>query len=296
MNRPMQTLYTVLILCIPIWTLAQNTPVQPQPTAIAGATTYVYKSVDGAELRLHVFNPPKHRPTVTRPAIVFFFGGGWVRGTVEQFVPQSKHLAERGMIAIVADYRVFNRHQTSPFASMADAKSAIRWVRAHAVELGIDPQRIAASGGSSGGHIALSAAVFDSFDETQENKQIGSKPNALVLFNPAVDITHDQGRELFGDRVRDASPIHHIGDGLPPMVIFHGKADTAVPFADAERFCTEAQARGNRCQLVGYEGATHGFFNPQNEQGKWYRETLLEADRFLTQLGYLSEPVPTQIP
>ena len=69
-----------------------------------------------------------------------------------------------------------------------------------------------------------------------------------------------------------------------------------MPFADVERFCTEAQARGNRCQLVGYEGATHGFFNPQNEQGKWYRETLLEADRFLTQLGYLSEPVPTQIP
>jgi acetyl esterase/lipase len=123
---------------------------------------------------------------------------------------------------------------------MADAKSAIRWVRAHAVELGIDPHRIAASGGSSGGHIALSAAVFDSFDETQENKQISSKPNALVLFNPAVDTTHERRRELFGDRVREASPIHHIGYGLPPTVIFHGKADTTVPFADVERFCTEA--------------------------------------------------------
>jgi len=296
MNRPLQTFYAVLSLCIPILTIAQNAYVQPQPTAIEGATTYVYKSVDGDELRLHVFSPSNHRPAIKRPAIVFFFGGGWVGGTVEHFVPQSRHLAERGMIAIVADYRVFNRHKTSPFESIADAKSAIRWVRSHAVELGVDPNRIAAGGGSSGGHIALSSAVFVSFDETKENRKTSSKPNALVLFNPAVDTTYERMRERFGDRGREASPIHHIARGLPPTVIFHGKADTTVPFADVERFCAEAKARGNRCQLFGYEGATHGFFNPQNEQLKWYRETLLEADRFLTRIGYLSEPGPTQIP
>src|SRR5262249_22791415 len=140
-----------------------------------------------SELRLHIFNP-QNRGTVTAiPAIVFFFGGGWTNGTVTQFIPQSKHLAQRGMIAIVADYRVFGRHKTSAFEAIADAKSAIRWVRAHATELGIDPNRIAAGGGSAGGHIALSAAVLDQFDDMNEDRRVSSKPNALVLFNPAVD-------------------------------------------------------------------------------------------------------------
>ena len=56
-----------------------------------------------------------------------------------------------------------------------------------------------------------------------------------------------------------------------------------------ERFCAAATERGNHCQLVGYEGATHGFFSPQAAGGKWHRETLLEADRFLTKLGYLRD-------
>jgi len=76
--------------------------------------------------------------------------------------------------------------------------------------------------------------------------------------------------------------------GLPPILIPHGKADATVPFADVERFCAAATERGNQCQLVGYEGAAHGFFNPQVAEGQWHRETLLEADRFLTRLGYLT--------
>lgn len=296
MNPRKQILCVILILCLPIGTFAQSTPVKPQPTAIQGAITYVYKSINGAELRLHVFNPPNHSPSRKRAAIVFFFGGGWVLGTVEQFVPQSRHLAGRGMIAIVADYRVFYRHKTSPLEAMADAISAIRWVRSHANELGVDQNRIASGGGSAGGHIALSAAVFDAFHEIKEWKT-SSKPNTLVLFNPAVDTT-GRLKEPFGNRgrARDASPLHHIRRGLPPTVIFHGKADATVPYIDVERFCAESKKFGNECQLFGYEGAKHGFFNPPREQGKWYRETLLEADRFLTRLGYLPEPVPKAIP
>ena len=71
-------------------------PIAPQPTSIAGAVTHVYKTAGDTQLRLHVFSPADHRGSSTRPAIVFFFGGGWISGTVEQFVPQSKHLAEEG--------------------------------------------------------------------------------------------------------------------------------------------------------------------------------------------------------
>jgi len=120
---------TALAFCLPIWTLAKTVPGQPQLLSITGAITHIYKSVDGAELRLHVFNPPRDVATDKRAAIVFFYGGAWARGSIEKFVPQAMHLAQLGMFGIVADYLVFDRHQTSPFEAMADAKSAIRWVR-----------------------------------------------------------------------------------------------------------------------------------------------------------------------
>jgi acetyl esterase/lipase len=172
---------------------------------------------------------------------------------------------------------------------MADAKSALRWVRAHSAELGIESNRIVAAGGSAGGHIALSAAVFDAYDEPDEDKTISSKPNALVLFNPVVDTTHGTGSapDRFGVRGRDGSPVHHLAAGLPPTLILHGKADTTVPYADVDRYCSGAKILGNQCQLVGYEGATHGFFNSDTAEGQWYLETLLEADRFLIKTGYL---------
>lgn len=292
MTRFSRACVTALGLCIAPTIAAQDPASVPQPEAIEGALTHVYKSIGSIQLRLHVFEPPRALASKPRAAIVFFFGGGWTSGTVQQFVPQSKHLAGRGMVAAVADYRVFGRHQTSPFEAMADAKSAIRWVRSHARELGVDPDRIAAGGGSSGGHIALSAGVFDTFDEADEDRKISSKPNALILFNPAVDTTHETPARLkdrFAGRPRDASPLHHLSRGLPPTVIFHGKADATVPYADVEQFCAEATKLGNRCLLHGYEGATHGFFNPSREEGKWYRETLQEMDRFLTKIGYLTE-------
>ncbi len=289
----------IAVLLTALITSAQTASTAPQPQTIDGATSYVYKTVDKYELRLHVFKPDRTSSDAKAAAIVFFFGGGWTTGSVTQFVPQATYLAHRGMVTIIADYRVFSRHGTTPFEAIADAKSAVRWVRAHAAQLGIDPNRIVASGGSAGGHIALSAAVLDTFDEGVEDKTISSKPNALVLFNPVVDTTVTPPPGIvarFGGRNRDGSPIHHLRAGLPPMLILHGRSDVMVLYADVERFCSESKTLGNECELVGYEGAPHGFFNPDRADGKWYRETLLEADRFLTRLGYTPKPAPTQIP
>jgi acetyl esterase/lipase len=265
----------------------QAPAVAPQPLVVQGAAAHVYKTINGVELRLHVFGPPAADSGKPRPAIVLFFGGGWRAGSIGQFVPQAQHFAARGLIAIVADYRVSGRHQTTPFDAIADAKSAIRWVRARAGTLGIDPNRVAAGGGSAGGHIALSAAVMSAFDEPGENMAVSAKPDALVLFNPVVDTS---AIAQFGARALDASPFHHLAAGLPPTLIMHGEADVTVPYATVVRFCEKATPLGARCQVVGYAGATHGFFNPGAQQGKWHRETLQEADRFLTRLGYLPPP------
>ena len=260
------------------------TTVAPQPIAVDGATAHVYKTIAGTELRLHGFSPARPDAARRHPAIVFFFGGGWRTGQVTQFVPQARHLASRGMVAIVADYRVAARHQTTPFDAIADAKSAIRWVRTHAAELGVDPNRLAAGGGSAGGHIAVSAAVLDAVDDAGTDTRVSPKPEALVLFNPVVDTS---AIVQFGNRARDASPLLHVTAALPPTLIMHGEADTTVPFSSVVQFCEKARSLGARCQVAGYAGASHGFFNFGRDDGKWYRETLQEADRFLTRLGYL---------
>lgn len=292
------------VLLSPLATQAEAPATAPQPATLDGATAHVYKTIRGTELRLHIFGAEPTTPVtpaapaapiIRRPAIVFFFGGGWTVGSVAQFVPQARHLAKRGMVAVLADYRVFTHHRTSPFEAVADAKSALRWVRQHAPQLGVDPARIAASGGSSGGHLALAAAMFDAFDEPGEDRAISSRPNALVLFNPALLTAHANApalKQLFGERGQEVSPLHHVGPGLPPTLILHGKADATVPYALAERFCAESRKAGNVCELVGYEGAPHGFFNPQAAGGKWHGETMREMDRFLAGLGYLEASAP----
>ncbi len=107
------------------------------------------------ELKLLIEKPEAWQATDQRSAIVFFFGGGWVGGTPEQFRKQSQYFASRGLVGIRVEYRTMPKDgKGPPTVCCADAKSAMRYVRSHAAELGIDPQRIAASGGSAGGHLA----------------------------------------------------------------------------------------------------------------------------------------------
>ena len=266
------------------------------PPSFSGARTEVYKTVGDVKLTLSIFEPASG-PKTGRPAIVFFFGGGWTSGSPAQFEQQCRHLAARGMVAITADYRVASRHQVKPVACVADAKSALRWVRANAARLGIDPRRIAAGGGSAGGHLAAATATLPGLDEPGEDTRVSAVPDAAVLFNPALVLAPMEGLALegFGTRVpeerlgakpENLSPAHHVKRGAPPMIIFHGTADTTVPYATAEAFARVMKTAGNRCELVGYDGQPHGFFNFGRQGGK-YAETLAAADAFLVSLGWL---------
>ena len=157
--RSIRTLYEThlmsrLITPLCVATLAASVAAQqslpPQPTSIDGAAAHVYKTISGTELRLHVFSPGNGNST-SKPTVVFFFGGGWTTGSVEQFSRQAAYFATRGMVPIRADYRIASKHHTEPDAAVEDARTALRWVRRHANELGIDPNRIVAAGGSAGG-------------------------------------------------------------------------------------------------------------------------------------------------
>lgn len=258
-----------------------------------GAQAERYKTVGDVDLYLHIFAPEGHAATDKRPAAVFFFGGGWNGGTPKQFEPHARYLASRGMVAMVADYRVKSRQGTSPFECVKDGKSAVRWIRDHAAKLGIDPQRIAAGGGSAGGHVAAATGNVPGLEEAGEAADISPRPNALLLFNPVYDNGPDgYGYERVKDRYQEISPLHNIAKGAPPTIVFLGTKDSLIPVSTAEAYEAKMKSVGSRCDTHLYEGQPHGFFNKGRSDDKYYHATVLEMDKFLGSLGWL-EGEPT---
>lgn len=252
--------------------------------------TWKYKIIDGVELNLHVYTPDGYHHSDSRAAIIFFFGGGWNNGSPGQHYGQCAYLANRGMVAISAEYRVKSRNQTTPIECVKDGKSAIRWVRVHAAGLGIDPARIAAGGASAGGHVAAAAGTLQGMEESGEDLSVSSRPDALVLFNPVFD----NGPGGFGHgRVKayweDISPLHNISSMAPPSLIFLGTQDQYVSVDSAKLYKVRMEEAGRRCDLHLYEGLEHGFFNPDRKNG-YFKKTLEEVDSFLTSLQYLNAP------
>ena len=244
-----------------------------------------YKKVGNVELQLHIFNPEGHKASDRKPAIVFFFGGGWSGGTPSQFYPQCDYLAKRGMVAISAEYRVKSRNGTSPLECVKDGNSAVRWVRSHADKLGIDPSKLAAGGGSAGGHVAAATGTTKGILEKGEDVSVSSKPDALVLFNPV----YDNGPKGYGhSRVKDywkqISPMHNLDKETPPTIVFLGTKDKLIPVATAKKYRLLMKEAGVRSELFLYKEQAHGFFNASK-----YDETVKEMDRFLVSLGFLAE-------
>jgi len=271
------------------------------PPQIEGAEVFPYKTIDQLELNLYVIKPSDSSARDRRPAILFFFGGAWRNGTPEQFAKQASYFASRGMVAILVDYRVYARHRSTVIQSVADAKSAIRWVRKNADRLGIDPDRIVASGGSAGGHLAVSAGVIPGIEEVEEETLISSKPNAMVLFNPVMAMAPVEGVDPLGQRAGEirrrigadpikVCPLHHVQKGQPPAILFFGTKDGLL--VGAQHFVKASKKAGNRCELLTWEGRGHGFFNYGRFKNESYAETLRAADKFLASLGYL-EGEPT---
>lgn len=266
-------------LCIPPWAAAEP------PTK-----TFVYKQTPQGELEMIVHYPPDWKPSNQRPAMVFFFGGGWTNGSPRQFEQQAEYLASRGMVAARADYRVKSRHNVTPKQCVEDAKSAVRWLRQQAEELGIDTERIVAAGGSAGGHIAACTGLTSGLDAESEDASVSSKPNALVLFNPVVRF---EGVDRLVERIRGdtelartLSPTLHLDASSPPALLLYGTDDRL--FAQGEEYVDRAKEVGARAELYTAEGQRHGFFN----RAPWRERTLYRVDEFLESLGYV-EGEPT---
>jgi acetyl esterase/lipase len=254
---------------------------------VIGQTEVLYKQVDSVQLFLEVYQPKQDNRSEAKPAIVFFFGGGWVGGSRAQFRPHAEYFAQRGLVCFIADYRTAKQHGTSPFVAVQDAKSAIRYIKKNAAQWGVDSGQVIASGGSAGGHLAATTALLEAYNDQQDELIISSKPAALVLFNPVLDNgPGGYGYERIGSAYKDFSPLHNLDKQAPPTILFLGTKDNLIPVETLKYYQKVMEKLAIKCELHLYEGQGHGFFNYKNKE--YYKKTVLTMDQFLQSLGYLS--------
>ena len=220
------------------------------------------------------------------PAVVFFFGGGWNSGSPKQFEPQAQYLIKYGINVVLADYRTKNNAGTTPKEALMDAKSAMRFVKQYAKELHIDPEKIVASGGSAGGHLAAATAFCDNINNPEDDLTVSSVPQALILFNPVIDNSPEgYGFNRVKEYYEDFSPMQNIKKDAPPAIFFLGTQDNFISVDTAKKFKEKMEAVGARCDLLLYSGQKHGFFNSQHKE--YFEKTMVETVKFLKSLGYI---------
>ena len=258
-------------------------PKEPPHLAYRAVREYTYKVTPQGDLKMCVSFPFNWVESDRRPGIVFFFGGGWNLFRPSQFNRHAAYLASRGMVAACADYRVKSRHGVTPVECVQDAKSAVRWLRANAGEVGLDPARRIGAGGSSGAHLAACTTMCEGFDAAGEDLSISPAVSALVLFNPPLLIDAERAAR-FGfpeELAKRLSPLLHISRQTPPALLLYGTDDRL--YADGRAFLEKSQEVGNPVEMYLAEGEGHGFFN----FSPWFERTLYRVDEFLDSSGFL---------
>lgn len=254
---------------------------------------YTYKQSGGEPQTLEIYFPANHDPAKRKvPGVILFHGGGWSGGNLSQFRDACKYFASRGLVAATANYRMLAKAEGAKLPAgesrkrvcVTDAKSAIRWMKQHADQLGIDPERIITGGGSAGGHIAVLATTTPGLDDPADPREFDTSVVAYVLFNPAFQA------EDAADPAIDA--MQHVTAGIAPAIVFFGTNDPWLEGWDT--LCAKIKSLGNTTTEVWFaEGEAHSFFNRQ----PWQNLTIAAADRFLVALKLLSGectlPAPT---
>lgn len=261
-----------------------------QKTDAPAGERRVYKHSAGKPRELELYFPPNHDPAKTKvPGLILFHGGGWSGGNLGQFRAACAYFASRGLVCATAEYRMLTKEEakalpageTKKRVCVTDAKSAIRWFKQHADELGIDPARVITGGGSAGGHLSALATLNPGLDDPADPDGIDTSVVAYLWFNPAFSTDDVADPEI--------DVLRFVKKDLPPAIAFFGTGDPWKKGWDTAL----AKWRAAGCDSIDLrlaEGEKHGFFN----QDPWQSITLIAADRFLAGLGLL-EGGPTKV-
>ncbi|MBK1875876.1 alpha/beta hydrolase fold domain-containing protein [Pelagicoccus mobilis] len=270
-------------LLISSFSVCANQAADPAP-----GKAYTYKEANGVTLDVEIYFPEDWEPSDKRPAMILFHGGGWGKGSLKAFRYQSAYFASRGLVAATASYTLAGKQKdqvegvSRKRVCIVDAKSAIRWMKENGNQLGIDPEKIIAGGGSAGGHICMLATNNPGLNDPNDSDAYDTSVAAYVLFNPAFGAVDSRDPEVH--------ILKHLKENFPPAVVFFGTKDKWLKgWAEVEQKLESLQYDGLELWMA--PGKDHAFFNRQ----PWKDLTLIEADRFLVELGYL-EGEPTLSP
>jgi len=277
----------LLFLAITLSELAAQTtePITP--------VEYIYSRRDTLKLKADVFIPPVKQEGPYN-AIIIFYGGGWVLGDITWAYDPAQFFTKQGLVSVAVSYRLSDQKTITPLDAMEDARDAIRWMRANAAILNINPDKIVALGWSAGAHLAASTAIFNASDSLYPQSCV---PNALILESPALSLLSDRWFRniLLGkEDVRNVSPDEHVRPGLPPTILLQGDLDTMTPLAGTERFYRRMLENGNQCKLKIYKNYGHLFTPGDLPDNNWpetdpkiRQDAVLEEWAFLKSIRFV---------
>ncbi len=263
--------------------LAHAAPL-PQPDKC-----WTYKTVAGKDLTMDVFLPEGYgKPGRKFPFLLYFHGGSWDKGSPANHYPDCAYWAKRGMVAASANYRLRTRDKVQvPLECLKDAKAAIRFVRANAKDLQVDPERLVVAGDSAGGMLAAGTASIESNATSHpDDPKISCIANAVILHCPYWKT----------GCTPELTPPNFVRPGLPPMILFLGDSDQAIPVESIKQFHDSLKSQGNVSEFHVGTGGKHGFANGGNPKNPFFYWVLGLQDAFLVRQGILEGTAVIQRP
>jgi len=273
----------------------------------------IFSDVGGRPLKLDIYKP---RSGGNGAAVLLLHGGGWSRGSKDMLAPHATALAEQGFVAIASEYRLTGEARFP--AQIHDTKRAIRWTRAHAGELGFDPDRLCLEGHSAGAHLVLLAAGTPDdarLDPPEGAGGVSAAVAAVAAVYPPVLFHLGDPRPSGGLAARSlpgaddsdaaaalASPIEHVTSALPPVMLLHGDADKVVPVSASRRYEERVRAVGGKVDLHIFGGLPHGFGNHPEIRpmmmtmiGAFFRRTVVAPEAFVFAAPATQRPAPAPV-
>jgi acetyl esterase/lipase len=239
----------------------------------------VYAEHGQRQLKLDVYRPPDFRERGVLPGIVVVRGGKWQIGDKEGFSYIAGQLAMQGFVTASIEYRTADEAKFP--AAVQDVQAAVRWLRTHAAEYGVDPQAIGAIGGSAGAHLVALLAT-SAPGELQAVVAMGGgydlgARDVVPEFTEAVERFIGEPLEAHAQAVAAASPIRHVSSRSAPLLLLHSTTDPVAPFSQAVEMEQSYRRAGAVVSLKKIEApGIHGFWG----DNRYFPETKYQAVNF----------------